>query len=288
VITDIEQWKVDAVLVAGDLIDGTHSPHVIERLQSMASLAIQGNREGYLLAYHAGTAPQTWQVSEQWAGLRRVHQQLAKTAIDYLASLPQERTFGRDGAPSIRMVHGTPGAASGLLVPEKDSATVNLFAQSGLFELSRTWVPLSQVLSRLQEEVLVCGHTHIPWVQRHGSKLALNPGSVGMPINGDARAQYALLTWRDGAWEARHRALAYDLEDVRRLYQESRQGGKGDAFTRASLLCTLTGRNVPGMLVLHVRRLATEAGHSDLDDAPDSIWDEAAATFNWELWEAME
>jgi putative phosphoesterase len=41
---------------------------------------------------------------------------------------------------------------------------------------------------------LVCvGHTHFPYVLEVGNKLVVNPGSVGLPRDGDWRASYAIL-----------------------------------------------------------------------------------------------
>jgi diadenosine tetraphosphatase ApaH/serine/threonine PP2A family protein phosphatase len=54
---------------------------------------------------------------------------------------------------------------------------------------------------------LVFGHTHLPFarVGPHGVEL-VNPGSVGMPFDGDHRAAYAVMA--DGVVE--HRRVAYD------------------------------------------------------------------------------
>ena len=54
---------------------------------------------------------------------------------------------------------------------------------------------------------LVFGHTHLPFRrERRGIEL-VNPGSVGMPFDGDPRAAYALVH-DDGTLE--HRRLGYD------------------------------------------------------------------------------
>jgi diadenosine tetraphosphatase ApaH/serine/threonine PP2A family protein phosphatase len=54
---------------------------------------------------------------------------------------------------------------------------------------------------------LVFGHTHLPFARQHGAIELVNPGSVGMPFDGDQRAAYALLD-PDGRVE--HRRVAYD------------------------------------------------------------------------------
>jgi diadenosine tetraphosphatase ApaH/serine/threonine PP2A family protein phosphatase len=70
----------------------------------------------------------------------------------------------------------------------------------------------------------VFGHTHLPFrrVSARGIEL-INPGSVGMPFDGDPRAAYALLH-DDGRVE--HRRLAYDHEASAAAVRE-RFGGAG-------------------------------------------------------------
>ena len=53
------------------------------------------------------------------------------------------------------------------------------------------------------------GHTHLPFRRRSAGGVELvNPGSVGMPFDGDQRAAYAIVR-EDGTVE--HRRVAYDM-----------------------------------------------------------------------------
>lgn len=67
-----------------------------------------------------------------------------------------------------------------------------------------------ELLQSIGARRLVFGHTHLPFRRRAANGLELvNPGSVGMPFDGDPRAAYALVT--DGG-EIEHRRVAYDHE----------------------------------------------------------------------------
>src|SRR5215469_447793 len=57
-------------------------------------------------------------------------------------------------------------------------------------------------------DFLFFGHTHWPMNRRLGKTLVVNPGSVGQPKDGDARAAYAV--WQNG--EVQLRRAAYNLE----------------------------------------------------------------------------
>jgi diadenosine tetraphosphatase ApaH/serine/threonine PP2A family protein phosphatase len=68
----------------------------------------------------------------------------------------------------------------------------------------------AELLEGVSEKRLVFGHTHLPFRREAAGGIELvNPGSVGMPLDGDHRAAYAVLH-DDGTVE--HRRVAYDHE----------------------------------------------------------------------------
>jgi len=169
------------------------------------------------------------------------------------------------------MVHGSPGDPYAGIDPEHEPES------------------LEHVLAQTAEAVLVCGHTHIPWVRRWNGKLALNPGSVCGGLNGDPRAQYALLTWDSGSgggWQAELRSVAYDHARVREAFEQSGLLEEGGALARAFLLSMETGANVAQDLVDYAYGLAYQAGYLDCETVPDAIWEKAGSTFPWEHYSA--
>lgn len=280
VLADAQQHRADGIVVAGDFTDGPQAPEIIQWLRSLESCMIRGNRENYFLAYDRGEVPESWQVSAQWAGFRWMYRRLDREALDFVASLPEQRVVVFDSTTPIRVVHGSPQGVSELLLPDRDPVTLELFRQACMLTLSYSTVDAT--LAQIGEPVLVCGHSHIPWKQAQDGRLAVNPGSVGAPINGDVRAQYALLTWQHGHWQAEHRAVPYDLDRTRAAYHQSGLLEIGGAMARAFLRCVETGQNVPGRLVTYFRRLASKAGFDDYNTIPDAIWKQATETFDWQ------
>ena len=68
-----------------------------------------------------------------------------------------------------------------------------------------------ELLAGVEAERVLFGHTHLPFARRsevRGIEL-VNPGSVGMPFDGDTRAAYALIA-ADG--RVSHRRVEYDVE----------------------------------------------------------------------------
>ena len=48
-------------------------------------------------------------------------------------------------------------------------------------------------------DILVCGHTHLPFARRIGGTLVVNCGSAGQPVDGDPRPPYALIRIEKGS-----------------------------------------------------------------------------------------
>ncbi len=92
-----------------------------------------------------------------------------------------------------------------------------------------------ELLGGAVQRRLVFGHTHLPFRRISASGIELlNPGSVGMPFDGDVRAAYALLR-DDGTVE--HRRVAYDHRASAAAVRE-RFGGGGWTETIARRIST--------------------------------------------------
>jgi predicted phosphodiesterase len=286
VLEDVQQYDVDGLIVAGDLTGGGPCPiETIRLLRSLDCWMIRGNSENYSLSCDTGEAPDAWRTSYQWSVLRWSYHRLDRETLGFIASLPEQRTIALDGAAPIRVVHGSLESPSGHLFPDRNPTRLRWFREAGLLAPNRDPDRLDLALAGIKEPVLVCGHTHIPWKQRQNGQLALNPGAVCNPLDGDVRAQYALLTWQGERWQVEHRAVPYDLDQIRAAFQESGLLAEGGAFARACLLGIETGQNVAGHFISHVNRLAAGAGFEDCAVVPDDVWDRAVETFNWNEYE---
>jgi diadenosine tetraphosphatase ApaH/serine/threonine PP2A family protein phosphatase len=115
---------------------------------------------------------------------RACAQTLGEQTVARLAALPSEAVL--DG---VRCVHGSPG-----------SDLIGLLPQPADDE--------ERLLAPVRERRLIAGHTHLPFERTSAGGIALlNPGSVGMPFDGDPRAAYALL--HDGRVERRRVAYPH-------------------------------------------------------------------------------
>jgi predicted phosphodiesterase len=282
VLADVQQHDVGGIVVAGDLTAGPQPVETTRLLRSLEAWMIRGNTDNNLLQYDVGDAPDAWRASKQWAVMRWSYSHLDRETLNFIASLPEQRAIALDDAAPIRVVHGSPRNPSESLFPDRDPVKLSLFRKAGLLPPGRDPVELDLAFGQISEPVLVCGHTHIPWKQEQDSRLALNPGAVCGPLNGDVRAQYALLTWQGDHWQVGHRAVPYDLRRVRAAFRESGLLAEGGGLARAFLLSIETGQNVGVCFLSYAYGLAAEAGFEGCDVVPDAIWERAVATFNWD------
>jgi predicted phosphodiesterase len=289
VLEDARRQHIDAIVVAGDHAAGGPFPRESVRLlQAQQGWMIRGNADNYLLDRDAGRTTKREERSLQWATVRWSYEAMDRETLDALASWPEQTRIdvGDDvpGIAPIRVVHGTPHSVRGLLFPGRDRRAMAAFAQAGFYERVRVPLTPAELAGTLEERVLVCGHTHIPWQQHEEGLLVVNPGSVGSPINGDVNAQYALLTWRDGEWRAAHRSVPYELSRTRAAFHERGLLAAGGGMARALLLSAETGQNTAWFLVRHAMDLAAAAGRPTNSPLLDDLWQRAVETFPWQAY----
>lgn len=125
----------------------------------------------------------------------------------------ENKTFLRNLLPHIRLqlgglrvllVHGSPRKINEYLFEERPDAS------------------LERLLDIGEADVLVCGHTHLPYHKILPSgRHIVNDGSVGKPKDGDPRACYAILEAEDRALHVTFIRVAYDVERTARAIEAS-------------------------------------------------------------------
>lgn len=283
VLDDVRGQEVDAIATVGDLTSGVWAEEVVAQALDLARWSIAGNHEGYYLAYDRGTAPEEWYRDQNWGCMRWCYQRLSRPTLNVLGELPEQTVIRIDDFDPIRLLHGSPQSSLDRLYPTGNHEAMAHFERAGF--LRHGPVPtLNEALADIPEPVVVCGHTHIPWVQRASNKLVVNAGAVGGALNSDWRAQYAILTWTgiSNGWRAEHRAVPYDLDRLRKGFSHSGYLAEGGAFARALLLNAETGENWPGTLLRHVYGQARKCGWDGEGLLCDDMWNAGVATFNWD------
>ena len=183
---------VDRWLLGGDY--GTPSPWPVETLTRLRELEnatwIRGNGERWLRD-PPRDRPEVMEVYDLFTG------GLPEDVVDWLYDLaPQAEVDG------VLYVHGSPLADDDSFAPEPQDGEERL-------------------LAGVRDRLVVFGHSHQQFRRPgpDGTEL-LNPGSVGMPLDGDVRAAWAV---REDDGSFRFRRTEYDVERAAEAYR--RMGG---------------------------------------------------------------
>jgi len=202
VIADIERQSVDEVLVGGDLVGrGPQGSAVIDRIRRLGWPSVRGNHEDYLLEFRKGEVPSEWLSSDEWSGPRWMAAELASEDLEYIANFPM--TMTSSGLPQLRLVHGSPFS---------NNEGIGPWTTEDQFE---------SYLEAVDESILVSCHTHRPLHRVFGERQIVNVGSVGLPFNGDPRAQYAIFEGDANRCEFSFVQVEYDRERLLEIYDET-------------------------------------------------------------------
>jgi predicted phosphodiesterase len=94
---------------------------------------------------------------------------------DLLASFAERLIVDIEGLGQVLFCHGS---------PRSDEEIVTA---------ATTEIRLREILARVDQDVVVCGHTHAQFDRRVGGKRVVNAGSVGMPYQGKPVGGFWLL-----------------------------------------------------------------------------------------------
>jgi diadenosine tetraphosphatase ApaH/serine/threonine PP2A family protein phosphatase len=180
---------------------GPWPAETVGRLHELDAVWIRGNGERWTA--RPDEAPNDATVQDAIAASREA---LGEHVVEQLATLPEQYAAG-----DTRYCHGSPASDVRSFFPEPADDEADL-------------------LAGVHDERLVFGHTHLQFRRRSagGGIELVNPGSVGMPFDGDPRAGYALLA-ADGELELRR--VGYDHQASATAVRE-RFPGFGETVAR--------------------------------------------------------
>lgn len=266
VLADLEGFKPDLLAAAGDLIGGPYPNEVIHLLREQNAVMIKGNTDLSLLHFVRRETPEEWHYLRQYALMQWNERHVSPDSLAFLGSLPEQRILDLPGADPIRLVHGSPRDPYESILPSQDISV------------------LDRSLAMIAEPVLAHGHTHQPYLLTRDGKLAVNPGAVAGPLNGEVGAQYARLEWRLGRWTAELRLVPYDLALIRKGFEESGLLEQGGPVARCFLSSHENGKDSWMAFLNYAYRMAENAGLPCRNGVPDEILARAEAEFDWEAW----
>lgn len=165
VLTAIRNENVEQVIIGGDVVPGPMPKEALALLKNI-DLPIQfiaGNGEHDVLACRKGD--QIARVPEQFRAVIRWNaEQLSDDEARLMAGWPDNLEANLPGLGKLLFCHATP------------RSDVEIFTRQSSEKR------LQEIFRNVAADVIVCGHTHMPFDRKVDGLRIVNAGSVGMPF----------------------------------------------------------------------------------------------------------
>ncbi|MFN8440025.1 MAG: metallophosphoesterase [Caldilineaceae bacterium] len=236
VLGKLEELQPDYVLVNGDLINvAPFSNQVIERVRQLGWTVVRGNHEFYYLDYVCGRSPGDYSDPVRWGQLHWLVNHITPANGNYLAMLPDDLSVHLPGFQPFRMTHGVPGRNRVGFQPHHNDADI------------------AAEIKDVGEHTLLSAHSHqqidrhVPrpavasesWIEPapHDFCHVINPGSIGLPLNRDPKAQFAIMESTSesesaGGWKATFYRLDYDRRPALEAFTTSGMMAAGGVMSQ--------------------------------------------------------
>ncbi|KJV25345.1 phosphoesterase [Aquitalea magnusonii] len=189
---NLDAWQAlpegyDELWVLGDLVNyGPQPAEVVSEVMEKTTLVVQGNHD-YAVAHQDDStwSPRYHAMAE--ATRKYTSDNLRPEHLDYLRDLPQQVVAERDGM-RFHLTHAIPSnPLYGRCAPD-----------------AAEWGAEVELVSA---NMLLVGHSHVPFIRQVGKTVVVNPGSLGQPRAGEAVASYAV--WQD--CECKLKSFSYPI-----------------------------------------------------------------------------
>jgi len=196
VLPDIAAQQPDRLYCLGDLVGyGAFPNEVTECIASRGIPTVMGNyddgvgfeRDDCGCAYKTEADRELGQRSLAWS---KAHTKAENKA--HLRAYAPEVRF-QAGGRRVLLVHGSPRRMNEYLFEDRPDSSFERLAAFA------------------EADVIVFGHTHVPYTKRVGGVLFVNAGSVGKPKDGDPRACYVVVDVTAKGVDVTFHRVPYDV-----------------------------------------------------------------------------
>lgn len=201
VLEDAKKNKVDEYIFSGDLVnDLPFGNETLEMVRNTSDKVLKGNKEQYLIELEE--EQYNWE-NIQFKNTQFMYEELTKENMEYIRKLPHCIDLEYEGV-KIRVAHGSPKSVEEQLHQEKREL-------------------LNKYTQNLEAEALIFGHTHEKmWYEYINNKLVINAGCAGVSPYYVGKAEYVILTIKNGKIENIELKLVdYDIKKVKQKIIES-------------------------------------------------------------------
>lgn len=191
VIANLPEY--DELICLGDIVGyGPQPNEVTEKLLELKPRAVlMGNHDNAVATGDTEGFSSHAAVAVEWT-----RRSITQDNLRYLSGL-QASSKLEVGQMEVALFHGSP----------RDPLSEYIFP--GIPERAA-----KKLIQQASAPLVLLGHTHMPMLYSFEREMLANPGSVGQPRDGDARASYAILTISEGGFAFEIHRVKYDVDSV--------------------------------------------------------------------------
>lgn len=253
----LDRHPVDLLFFLGDYITDSPYPQKLlamfyETLRERECFYVRGNREEYILDQKK--EDKGWKKSSGTGTLLYTVERLRTEDIEFFTRCTSVLCPKLEEIPATTLCHGIPEDIRG-----------NLGENPHLLE---------EAFCQAKTPYLFGGHSHKQEIRKGRDAVYLNPGSLGIAIDGvGKRAQFAIVETDGKTYRHEFISIPYDIEGLFRDFEDSGIEEYGKVQVRSVKKTLLTGINY----FYHCVKLAVEMSGMSTDRIPEKIWEQAAA-----------
>lgn len=184
----IKSLGINKVYCLGDIIGyHTFTNEVINLLKDNKVISIKGNHD-LSITEEAFNRSKDSDFVLYWN-----FDALTKDNLSYIKNLPETLDIKVEDVV-IKLVHGSPNS-------------ITEYIREGSPEVDR-------YISEMTTDILMCGHTHLPYIAKRDGKFLLNTGSVGKPKFGKPEASFIIITVNGNIIEPEIVSVPYNIKKM--------------------------------------------------------------------------
>ncbi len=226
---------------------------------------VKGNKEDYWLKYRKSNN-KNWKKYDSTTGsLLYVYNNLREKDFYFFENMVHSKNIVINGLP-ITICHGSPDKVN----------------EKMLSDNKRTF----EIMDSVENNLILCGHSHIQEKIVYKDKVVLNAGSVGLSINSDGKSQFLILdinSDKNGitCWREEFVSLDYDVDQV--IYELYEDG----LNEYAPYWCYVTEKLLKDGKISHAHVL-NKAMVLCKEDKGDCIWPDIPEKYWAEAWKVYK
>lgn len=206
VLKDIDSKNIDFIVSTGDLVGYMPYPNeVIDLIRKNKAIVVQGNHDKAIAESKKISTNEIEKMTnediQKKASRAFTNWVLTDENRAYLKNLTNKLSLEVEGFKVV-VVHGSPMAIDEYLYEDKEK--------------------LSKLTEIITEDVIICGHTHVPYSLTVKEKIFINAGSVGKPKHGDCQSTYVIVEIKDGLVNCTIEKVNYEVDLMIRDIENNR------------------------------------------------------------------